>query len=322
MVLVFPQEVLKAPNRKSVRVPPPPGLGVEFYMNNQHIVLDYPESCEYSDVEMPEVQAGLDVSSITGLMESFKRRSSFVAGMGALVMFQKGRKPETVEERLIAHFGRALLIPSMQSPLPADDPYVDGRIITQQMADAWEGPSIFLEGATLEKSRLAKGRLGIVSEVYCPLLFYQYVVGYVYLKNDEANRVCLDFQSVDFAWESARALAFKLHQNNYFKVNEKRPDPCVPSVLDLSLEGMLMSLPRESFKLNIKKHTILNMRILYLEDVIELKARVVRHFGDKENDYYGMFFIGMDETLAGKLRMVLYADESAVLPSNEQSFKL
>lgn len=320
--VVFPKDVLKSPKRRSVRVTPPEDLRVEFFMNNQHVVLDYPESCEYSEVEMPVVQDGLDVSSITSLMESFKVRYSLYAGYGCLIMFQKGRKPESIEERMIAHYGRALLVPSTQSPLPADDPYTDGRLITQRMSDAFEGPSIFLEGASMEKSRLAKSAQGIVSEIYCPLLFYQYVVGYVYLKNDTERRVCLDFQALDFAWEFSRALAYKLNQNNYFKISDKKPDPCVPSVLDLSVDGMLMSLPKKSFRMNIKKNTVLNLLLYYCGDAIEIRARVVRHFDDHEHDYYGMFFIGTETATSNKLRYFLYADDNAVLPCNEQSFSL
>jgi len=256
----LPETVLKTPQRKSVRVPPPLNVSVEFLMSNQHVAIDYPESCEYIDVEMPALSEDLDSSSIQSLMDSFKQKSGMFAGINGVIMFQKPRIPETVEEKLIANFGRSLLIPSTRTSIPAEDPYPEGRIITQSMADTYEGPSIFIDGSNLEKSRLAKARSGITSELYCPIQFYQFIVGYVYMRNDDSHRMCMDYKALDFAWEFSRILAFKLQEHNYFKLSDKKPDPYKPVVLDLSPGGCLIGLPKAKFAIQLKPNT--GLRIL------------------------------------------------------------
>lgn len=320
LTLAFPERMMKAPQRKAIRVSPPQGLRLEFFLQNERVRIDCPESQEYLDIEMPELREGFDTGSINRLLDSFTRKAGARFTKSGIVMFSKARAPESVEEKLISRVGRVLLVTSTKSPLPSEDPYPEGRVITQSMADSYEGPSIFLDGSTLEKSRKQKSEQGIVSELYCPILYYQYVVGYVYLMNDTAKKVCLDYQSVDFSWEFARILAYSLKTNNYYKVDDSwRPDPHAPLVLDLSASGCLFVLPKAGFAVRLKKSSVLELRIVSGDCALDLRGRVARRFEDKDGDYYGIAFVGMDAAATETLRGLLYADGSAKFACNELS---
>jgi len=325
VVIGLPEQLIKAPQRKAVRVPPPKDMRLEFFLQNERIRIDCPESSEYAELEMPALSVGFDTGTISGLLDSFKDKASTMYSRSGIVMFNKSRKPESVEERLISEIGRTLLVPSTHSPLPSADPYPEGRIITQAMADAFEGPSVFLEGSSLERSRAEKTAAGVVSELYCPILYYQYVVGYVYLMNDESRMTCLDYRTVDFAWEFAHILAYSLKANNYFKLaDDYVADPYEPRVVDLSAGGCLLSMPKSSFKVKLQSGSVLDISISRgdCEGAVAMKGRVARKFDDRDNEYYGVAFLNAEQDAFVELRKSLYADDSSRFACDESTLEL
>jgi hypothetical protein len=325
MLIGLPENLIKSPQRKAVRLPPPKDLRLEFYMQHDKVRIDSPESSEYSNLEMPSLSAGFDISSISGLLDSFKAMSSTMYSRNGIVMFNKGREPETIEERLVADYGRTLLISSMHGPLPSADPYPEGRIITQSMADAFEGPDIFLEGSALERSRAEKSALGVVSELFSPILYYQYVLGYVYLMNDESRKAILDYRAVDFAWEFSRILAYSLKNNNYFRIDETSvPDPYRPQIVDMSSTGCLFSMPKTVSKVKLKVGTILN--VVLSKDAgdgtVSIMGRVARHLEDRQSDYYGIAFLNAEQDAVETLHRSLYSGVIDPAMLDESSFQI
>lgn len=325
IVLGLPENLFKAPQRKSVRVAPPHDMQLEFFLQNERIRIDCPESSEYSELEMPALSVGFDTGSIASLLESFKAKSSSMFTRSGIVMFNKERKPESIEERLVSEYGRTLLVPSMQGALPATDPYPEGRLITQSMADAFEGPSVFLEGSELERSHMQKASEQVLSELYCPILYYQYVIGYVYLSNDEGQGAALEFRAVDYAWEFAKILAYSLKINNYYKIDESyQPDPYQPRVVDLSATGCLLLMPKSTFTIKLKHGTVMDIRISRPGDrvAMTMTGRVARRYDDKDNEYYGVGFLNADRDALEMLRLSLYADGGDSFNCDESALEL
>jgi hypothetical protein len=229
LVLGLPDKILKAPQRNAVRVPPPRNVSLSFFLQEEVVSIDCPESREYTEIDLPVLREGFDTSSMNNLVESFRKKASEMVVRNGIVMFNKGRKPVSVEEEILCHYGRAILVASTMSTLPVVDPYPDGRIVTQSMVDDYERPRALLEGSRFETARLEKALSGIIAEAWCPILYYQYVVGYVYLMNDQSRPVSLDFRAIDFSWEFARILAYKLKDSHYFRADPGiKTDPFKP----------------------------------------------------------------------------------------------
>ncbi|MBN2874472.1 MAG: hypothetical protein JXM71_05200, partial [Spirochaetales bacterium] len=76
MVIGLPENLIKAPQRKAVRVEPPKDLTLSFFMQNERVHIDCPESSEYSELEMPALSVGFDTASIHDLLESFRSIAS------------------------------------------------------------------------------------------------------------------------------------------------------------------------------------------------------------------------------------------------------
>lgn len=290
LILAYPGRMLRSPARKHPRVPCPKGFSLELTLENEKVHLDYPQCGEYSDVSLPDLHEGFDVSSLNALIESFRRRSSGMASESRVVLF-KNRPPEGIEESLVAHYGKTLFIPSTRSALPTADPYPEPRIITSGMVSDFEGPDAILEGSRMDRAMISKIGKAINAEVWCPIQYYQYVVGYVYLANRADRPLSMDFSVVDCAWEFSRVLAFYLKTHDYFKASQ-RNDPIThkAGIVDLSASGCLLSIPHTTLAMRIKTGSLLDLRLSHPEGSLSTRGKVVRRYDDEEGAYYGVAF--------------------------------
>ncbi|HPE37189.1 MAG TPA: PilZ domain-containing protein, partial [Spirochaetales bacterium] len=104
----------------------------------------------------------------------------------------------------------------------------------------------------------------------------------------------------------------------YFKGDGKgKPEPHRPHVLDFSASGCLFVLPKSSYPVKLKQAAVLDLGIRAPSLDLLCKGRVVRRFEDRENEYYGVSFLGLDEGGMAALRELLYADRSSSMPSDE-----
>ncbi|OHD80199.1 MAG: hypothetical protein A3J97_14990 [Spirochaetes bacterium RIFOXYC1_FULL_54_7] len=321
LVLGLPDKILKAPQRNAVRVSPPRNVSLSFFLQEEVVSIDCPESREYTEIDLPVLREGFDTSSMNNLVESFRKKANEMVVRNGIIMFNKGRKPSNVEEEILCYYGRAILVASTMSTLPVVDPYTDGRIVTQSMVDDYERSRALLEGSRFETSRLEKALSGIIAEAWCPILYYQYVVGYVYLMNDQSRPVSLDFRAIDFSWEFARILAYKLKGSNYFKADpELKPDPYKPGVIDFSATGCLFYLPKASFKVKLKIGSIIELCIDTGHSELSVKGRVARRYDDKENEYYGICFVAAEDEDLSILKAALYSTGSTRFACSETAF--
>ncbi len=289
--LAYPDRILRSPARKHPRIPSPRDFSLEITLENEKLRLNYPQCGEYSDVSLPDLREGFDTSSLHSLLDSFRARSSGMASECRAVLF-KERKPEAIEEALLAHYGRTLFIPSTGSPLPSVDPYPESRIITASMAREFEGPASAREGSRFDRALAEKPGKGINAEVWCPIQYFQYVVGYVYLANRGDRAVAMDFSVVDCAWEFSRILAYYLKVQNYFKPEgEAKSRSHNAAIVDLSASGCLLSIPKTTMAMRIKNGSMLEMRLSYPEGSLHTRGRVVRRYDEKEGAYYGVSFL-------------------------------
>jgi len=321
LVLGLPDKILKTPQRNAVRVPPPRNISLSFYLQEEVVSIDCPESREYTEIDLPVLREGFDTSSMNNLVASFREKASGMVAKNGIVMFNKGRKPTSVEEEILCYYGRAILVASTMSTLPVVDPYPDGRIVTQAMVDDYERTHSLLDGSRFETSRLEKALSGVIAEAWCPILYYQYVVGYVYLMNDQSKPVSLDFRAIDFSWEFARILAFKLRDSHYFRADpDAKPDPFKPGLIDFSATGCLFFLPKASFKVKLKIGSIIELRIDTGHSELPMKGRIARRYDDRENEYYGICFVAADDEDLSLLKAALYSTGSTRFPCSETEF--
>ncbi|MBN1242577.1 MAG: PilZ domain-containing protein [Spirochaetales bacterium] len=304
--LEMPIHLVRAPKRRHVRVPAPRGFSASFILANERVKLDYPESGEYVDIAEPDGPAGFDVSSMPSLVASFRQRAQGISSENAIVMW-KGRAPESLEERIVARLGKVLYIPSTSTGLPVSDPYPEGRIVTASEEEDFEGPSIFTEGSKLARLLMEKALAGINAEIWCPIRYYQYIVGCVRLVNSGERRIAFDLAAVDLAWEFSRILAFLLHRHDYFKTAATNPpSPRAASLVDLSPSGCLIAVSLASLQIRLQPGTLIDLELKAPGGPASLRGRVARRYDDGRSSYYGIAFEEVREEDAARLHRLLY----------------
>jgi len=308
--LSIPETMYKAPKRKHIRLQPPSDCKMYVTIKNRNIKINFPESSECDDIYLPDTVDWKGKHDLRTLVSEFKYKANGLSVVNGIVMFQPGKEISKVEERLITHFARALLIPNMKKPLPSAEELNDDRLISREMVEAYEGPSVFLDIETLAKANLKKSDNHIVSELYMPIQYFQYTVGYVYLMNDYRLSQELGLHEVDFAWEFAHVLSYHFYKSDYFKTGQVEPESIEPKLLDITPGGCLLSLSREIYPIILKKGYILKLTILFSEKKLELSGKIVRNYSDSANYYYGIQFQDVDIELETELSKFLYGSET------------
>lgn len=284
-----PVKLLKSLQRKYVRVKKPRGVEVLLHMANEDVSLDYPVCPEYISVEPSSKQVAGNGKKIPELVNAFRSELAEKCVNSSIIMFRT-KKPESFEENLICKTGKVLFVPSTGSGLPGKDPYPEGRIITRSIEEAYEDPNWFIEGSHFEKILLQKRISGISSEIWCPIVFYQYVVGYIFVSTTGSES--FDISMVDYLWDFSRILAFQLKQTGYFSemTDHKESVRHKASILDISPGGMLISFPKDEIRAPIRENSILTVDIMANKTAISCSARVCRRYSDGSSQSYGMSF--------------------------------
>ncbi len=307
LYLEVPESACRGLERKFVRMPPPRGMSVDFFLQSGEFTLNFPICEEYSAVELPPYNDAFDLSSMNSLVESFRARAATMSSDSRTIMFRK-RKPESFEEILVSKLGKVLYIPSTRSGLPVKDPYPEGRLITKAMEEDYEGTEIFISGSRMERLLAEKTAREIHSEIWTPVLYYQYVVGYVFMQNQGDRKVSLDLGAVDLSWEFAHILAYFLKTHNYFddQAVSKERDPFKASVVDVSASGMLIAMPHGNLSVVLKNQSLIDL-IIKLDDWhAHCTARIMRRYSDERTVYYGLQFSELRNETRRRLYEFLY----------------
>ncbi len=303
LTISFPEHMYRSLSRRWPRVAAPKDLVVEFLLPDAQLKLDCPESDEWTEVELPELREGLDSESLAGLVESFKEKASAMSSEGRVVMY-KDKGPQDAAEEAAAKFGRVLYAPSTLGSLPIGDPYPSGRIVTLAMASDLEGPAAAAMGSRLSTRLKELAAEGISSILWCPILYYRYVVGMVIMSRSSG---ALDLGAVDLAWEFARVLAYFLKRHGYFADSGKGEAATAGSVVDASPSGLLVAVPRRGP--NFMPGSGLRLRLTIKNKSLVCTAKVARRYEESGMRFYGIAFSDISAADMSFISAGLYGDE-------------
>jgi hypothetical protein len=307
LILETPDFMYRSLSRRWPRVPAPPGFDVGFIVPDSELDLDYPETRNKRDVELPELTHDLDYRDLPSLIESFKARARLIASEGKITMF-KERGPGDIAEELCASFGLVLFIPSTEAGLPGEDPYRDGRIVTSAMAREFEGGGDVAGLSRLAAFLKASRTEGIYSAIWCPVVFYKYCVGIVSLLAYDGERNVLGFTAVDLVWEFTRVLAWFLKKHDYF--SRESAEARKGRVVDVSPKGLLVAVDGSGPPFDLCAS--LDLRLRYESKSLICRARIARGFEHGGERFYGIELLGITSTEITELSRVLYGDSRAI----------
>jgi len=293
VVTEAPEFLYKNLTRAFSRVSSPLDLKVVFSFHGDRYDLAFPKTLDFEPADLPEYSDVFNPADIKELVAQLSTWSHESATGHKLVMF-KDAKPKSIEERLIAQTGKALFIPSTQNEIPSVDTGPKPRLITLDMFKRFIESSgtdkAYVDDAT-ERFMRAKREAGIYSELWSPIQFQEYVIGYIHLWIDAAGKPPFDLAMVDTLHQFAKVLAYSLKMNGYFKSATLKNEPFPGKIIDISASGMLFANSSTTLSGSLLLDSEIDIQLTIGKRVVKTTARIVRRYRDASMHYYGCRYL-------------------------------
>ena len=289
-----PDVLYKNLDRNYLRVDAPSDLKVLFTFRGDRYNLAFPKVSEYESVIASDIFRNNESSDLSGLIKQIIQSLKHFADGYKIVNF-KDKKPESIEERIVSETGKTLFIPSTVGFLPKTDPYPKKRIITEDIFKRYlESTGVGFSFMDDNIARFLKNKAddGIHSDLWIPILFHEYVIGYIHVWLNKESRLPFDYTIIDNLYQHAKVLAFSLKENGYFEQGKIENMPFEGKVLDISASGLLFACPLGStLAATLLIDSDLTVTIEAPNRNINVTARIVRRFKDKSACYFGCRYI-------------------------------
>ncbi len=148
-----------------------------------------------------------------------------------------------------------------------------------------------------------------MSELWCPVLYNEYVVGYVHVWNTAARRERISRDVIEFVQQFAKVLCYSLVTNGYFKVENSTERRYEAPIIDLSASGLLFAHTSAELVRELLVHTDLDLSVRLDKRTIPVGGRIMRKFRDAENTYFGLLFLKIEQEDFQFLFHFLYGKE-------------
>jgi c-di-GMP-binding flagellar brake protein YcgR len=292
-----PDVLHKNLDRNYLRVDAPSDLKILFTFHGERYNLEFPKINEYENIAVDNPAAvKIEPKNLSVLIKQITLSLKNFSDGFKIVNF-KDKKPETIEEKIVSESGKTLFIPSTAAFLPKTDPYPKKRIITEDLFKRYlESTGVGASFLDENCARFLKKKLdaGIYSDAWVPILFHEYIVGYIHIWIDRAERPSFDFGILDTVYQFAKVLAFSLKESGYFEHGKVDQQPFEGRVLDISASGLLFAYPLGSSLLStLIVGADLAVTIEAPNRSINVTAKIVRRFKDKSAGYLGCRFLNM-----------------------------
>ena len=291
-----PEFLYKNLDRSFTRVSTPPDLQVQFSFLGDRYSLSYPKVLDFEGDDQTEPEGNMDPQDISGLTDGIVTWIKGYATGHKLVLF-RGVKPSSTEERLLAETGKALFLPSTQGRFPANDPSPKKRLITEDIFMRFlESTGIgrkFLDAAC---ARFIEQKLnaGLLSDLWVPLLFQEYVIGYIHIWIDNEELPPFGYEVIENMFQLAKILTYSLKVNGYFEAGKLKNETLEGKIIDISASGLLFAYPNSALASALIPDTEISVKLIAGHRKVKTKAKIMRRYNDKNQVYFGCRFFEME----------------------------
>jgi hypothetical protein len=297
IITLLPEFLHKNLARSFSRVSAPSDLQVLLTFEEEQYSLSYPRVKNFESEALPELIDTMDPKNLEGVMYQISAWVNTFASGHKIQLF-KDSKPSCLEERILTETGKSFYLPSTLECFPIEDPYPKRRLITEDMFKRYL-ESIGVELLFLDEacSRYIneKNEEGIFSDLWVPILFREYVVGYIHIwmTNNEEGALPFDYGVIDSLYQFAKVLAYSLKINGFFDSGKLKKEPFIGYIIDVSASGLLFTHPDSSYAMKLLPETRLSAQLKTNQRTINTKAKVVRQYKSRSKEYYGCNLLDM-----------------------------
>ncbi|MCL1818379.1 MAG: PilZ domain-containing protein [Spirochaetaceae bacterium] len=297
----LPAGIYRDLSRGYERVAPSTEVLLSFMVQGEKIELNFPQA-EISESEEPseepEAMPNFDATKMTNILKAFREKAQTFSSENKIVMFRE-RHPESFEEKLIASTGKTFLYPqSINKNTPEQDLILSPRVLSQEeiiLAQKSQGVELFRIIDTLNKTDKDKNTKGILHELYSPILYRTYVVGYLYMVSFRDGGQKFSQKIIDFVFQFGRLLVHSLRVNGYFKGEPVKERIDTAEVVDISASGLQFALPLKKFDSHLLLYKDINFDLIMGERELKIGGRIMRKFSDHGRLYICVMFLDITD---------------------------
>jgi hypothetical protein len=292
----IPDALYKNLDRSYSRVGTPSDLQAQLTFLGDRYSLPFPRVMDYEpEGGLDDFFRNLDLRNLSGLIEQMAAWIKEYATGYKLVIF-KDVKPSTTEERIVTETGKTLFLASTLAAFPQTDPYPKKRLITGEMFKRYlESTGVDLAYVDDACARFIKTKFdnGIFSDAWIPILFQEYVIGYIHAWINKEGKLPFDNRVIDTLYQFAKVLASSLKTNGYFEKGKLKNEPFEGKVIDISASGLLFAYPNSAFSASLMPDSELAVKLITPKRNIRASARIVRRYKNNSQGFFGCRFLDM-----------------------------
>jgi hypothetical protein len=282
--------------RSFARVHSPPDLRAQFTFLGDRYSLSYPRVPEYESDD-GELMTPMDLRDLKGIINQIEAWiKTFASGEKIVMLKNTESSLQLIEENIIAETGKALLLSSTQGSYPLEDPYPQKRIVTEELFKRYL-ESIGVAPAFLDESCARhiqkKFEEGIHSELWVPVRFHEYVIGYIHCWINETERVAFDYGTLDNLYQFSKILTRSFRINGYFESGKVKNEALDGKIVNMSAAGILFIYPHSTLA-SPAPDSELAVRLTTPIRTVNAKVKIVRQYKDNNQRYFGCSFLDME----------------------------
>lgn len=302
-VISFPDNIVRNIQRRFQRVTLKENtVSVTFPSKTEH--LDFPETTTFRIFD--ENLLKLDsINNIQEMIDGFRRKMS-VFSKNAIVIF-KNRNPATLEEFLIVKTGKAFYIPNSFKYFPDSQVYdIEKVIVNEDVVEYYKllGNDQNVANQKINQLLILKQKKNILSELYYPVIYKKYVVGYLYLMNEIDKNAQIAFNIINNLEEFSKLLIASLIKNQYFTRTEYLTVEA--NIVDISQGGMQFFSNENKLASNLFEKDEMQLNFRIENNIFTLKAYVRRRWKENEGWHFGVQFDDTDTEQIEALKNSIY----------------
>jgi len=220
LIISQPEIAYKNLMRQYERIRSTEDIHVSFNIKGKKIQLDFPKTDNYFPFVKPEYSEDFEPSSFQSLVSTFRRKMKRIVSVNKIIML-RNRMPSTYEEEILAKIGKIIWIPSTEEGFLIKSDYPELDLLLYKDLYNYEresGTPLSEIGKKIENTLQEKIEKGYYSQLYYPILYHEYLVGYIYVCNFWAKKNEINIGILNYIDEFSRVLCHSLERNHYFRI--------------------------------------------------------------------------------------------------------
>ncbi|MDR0643501.1 MAG: PilZ domain-containing protein [Treponema sp.] len=304
IITSMPAVLYKNLDRSNSRVSVPTDLQIQLTSMEDRYSLPYPKYSVFEISEDLAFPSDMDPKDFNALMAKMLTVINECANGHKIVYYSSSVLPEKVEERLVTENGKTLFIPSTVDKLPDFTEKQQRYMVTSDVFKRYF-ESIGVGEAFLEQSikQFIKNKCdeGLAGVLLVPLLFQEYVVGYIFAwKSGSPSSKPMDkpfnMAFAETIRQYSKWLVFSLKERGYFEAGHMKDRVINGKISDISASGLRFAVPNSFMFLTLQPGVEIAVTLTSPQRDIHTKVKIRRRYKEGSLVYLGCSFVDMSPT--------------------------